>query len=110
MIADCNEAITIGSGKDSKRVVPPVNLTLQNNVVINPTKLITYQDQPITSNISNNEVTGASLTDGFIKLKADYVKNSYKMWSLKGQETKPFWLSEKIGPEWAKKEYSLAVK
>src|SRR5690606_36598921 len=34
VIADCNEAITIGPGKDSKRVVPPINLTLQNNVVI----------------------------------------------------------------------------
>jgi poly(beta-D-mannuronate) lyase len=110
IIADCAEAIAIGSGKDGKRIVPPVNLALQENIIINPTKLITYQDQPINSNISNNEVTGASLTDGFIKLKEDYSKNSYKMWSINGRNAKPFWLTEKIGPEWSAQQYSLQVK
>lgn len=110
VIVDCAEAFSIGSGKDSKRIVAPVNLVLQDNIVINPTKLISYQDQPISSNISNNQVTGASLTDGFTKLKEDYAKNSYKMWSINGQETKPFWLSEKIGPEWSSQQYNLDVK
>ena len=111
VVVDCNEAIVIGSGKDSKRIMPPVDLVLQNNVIINPKKLITYQDQAINSTISNNEVMGASLADGFIKLNnGDYEKNSYKMWQPKGTEMKPFWLNNKIGPEWSTKKYSLEVK
>lgn len=111
VVVDCNEAIVIGSGKDSKRIMPPVDLVLQNNVIINPKKLITYQDQAINSTISNNEVMGASLADGFIKLNnGDYEKNSYKMWQQKGTKMKPFWLNKKIGPEWSTKKYSLEVK
>lgn len=110
LIVDCAEAFAIGSGKDSKRILPPVNLTLQNNVVINASKLITYQDQPVSSNISNNQVTGASLTDGFTKLTQNYARNPYKMWSLKGEATKLFWLAEKIGPGWSTQQYNLQVK
>lgn len=109
-VVDCSEAICLGSGKDSKRIMPAVNLILQNNVIINPTKLITILDQPLNSSISNNEVSGANPTEGFTALKTTYVKNSYKIWGAKGNETKPFWLSEKIGPSWSTEKYSLEIK
>lgn len=110
VIVDCAEAFAIGSGKDSKRIIPPVNLTLQNNIIINPTKLITYQDQPISSTITSNEVKGSDLSDGFSDLKKSYSKNSYKIWTLKGEDVKPFWLSEKIGTAWSNTTYDLKVK
>jgi len=109
IVVDCKEAIAIGSGKSDKRVVPPINLTLEENIIINPTKLITFQDQPIQSSIKNNQVKGADLVDGFSNLSSDFVKSTDNLWSLKGQQKKPFWITESIGPKQNKEKFMALV-
>ena len=108
-IVDCKEAITIGSGKSDKRILAPVNLTLEENVIINPAKLITFKDQPLQSSIKNNYLKGANLENGFVNLDADFVKYPDNLWGIKGQRKTPFWLLESIGPMQIKEKFKVMI-
>jgi poly(beta-D-mannuronate) lyase len=110
VMVDCKEAIAIGSGKDSKRIMPPINLSLTQNVVINPVKLINFYDEPLTSSITANQVLGNSFADGFDQLKLDYVKTKDNLYQLKNREKPLFWLNNKIGVDWAKEKLTFNIK
>ena len=99
IIVDCREAIVLGSGKDANRKVIPDQINLSNNYIINPTTLILKMDNPTNSVIENNQVEGASLENGFIKMGNDLVK-AHGIWQRKNHIKKPFWLEEAIGPDW----------
>nr|WP_294901225.1 polysaccharide lyase 6 family protein [uncultured Pedobacter sp.] len=109
MIVDCNEAIVLGSGKNTTRVVPPINLVLQNNIVINPSKIIVYTEDIKVASIKNNEVKGAPLSEGFESLKTGLVKSNGII-QVKGKEKIPFWMTEKIGPNWKKPQFKVQLK
>lgn len=110
LMVDCKEAIAIGSGKDSLKVLPPMNLTFEDNVIINPVKLISFIDVPLKSSFKNNEVKGTSLVDGFELLKQDYVKTNSGILQEINKQTKPFYLIEKIGLSWAALNFAPLIK
>jgi poly(beta-D-mannuronate) lyase len=65
VIVNCTEAIAIGSVKSTERIIPPINIVLEDIVIINPVKVINFYDQPLQSTIQNNEVIGGTIADGF---------------------------------------------
>lgn len=106
IIVNCREAFVLGSGKDATRVVIPDKVNITNNYVINPTTLILKLDNPTNSTINNNQVEGASLENGFIKMGNDLVKSD-GIWQLKNNIKTPFWLDKKVGPSWKNMNFSL---
>ncbi|WP_017257575.1 polysaccharide lyase 6 family protein [Pedobacter arcticus] len=109
IIVNCKEAIVLGSGKNEKRMMPPTNLVLENNVVINPSKLIVYNEDLKDAFIKGNLVKGASTVPGFELLKTSLVQSN-GITQLLGNEKTPFWLSEKIGPTWSKEIFKAQIK
>ncbi|HEX7366210.1 MAG TPA: polysaccharide lyase 6 family protein [Pelobium sp.] len=109
MIVDCKEAIVLGAGKNATRLMPPTNLVLENNVVINPFKLIVYHDDLKDATIKGNLVTGAAATVGFEVLKTALV-HANGITQLKGKAKTPFWLTEKIGLIWNKEFFKVQIK
>ena len=107
IIVNCKEAIEIGSGKDSKRVLAPIGVILENNIVIDPEKLIVYNENLNNDSLKNNKVKGVAIEEGFQTLKLDLFKSS-GIYQIKGKEKTPFWLSEHIGPNW--KIYTREIK
>jgi len=108
IIVDSREAFVLGSGKDAARKVIPDGLNVSNNYVINPTTLILKMDNPTNSVIENNQVEGASLESGFIKMGSDLVKAN-GIWQKKSKVRTPFWLDTKVGPEWDKSKKSFSL-
>lgn len=109
IIVNCKEAFAIGTGKNSTRVMPPINLTMEGNIIINPFKLINYQDIPLESSIKSNLIKGAKPENGFNLLQQDFHKTTYNLWQLKADETKPFWLTQTIGPVWKKSKVKFNI-
>lgn len=99
MILDCTEAFSLGSGKNSTRVLVPDGVKIVDNYISNTPKLTTFEDQPKNLQIENNQLVGATLTNGFIKKTQELVKSD-GVWQFKNALKKPFWLTEKIGPAW----------
>ncbi len=99
IIADCTEAFNLGSGKNATRVVVPDGVKITENYIANPQKLMTFEDQPKNLQLENNQLAGATLTQGFVKAKQELIKSD-GVWQLKNNMKKPFWLTEKIGPAW----------
>lgn len=110
LIIDCKEAFAIGSGHNDKRVLPPTNLVLEQNIVINPKTLVSFEDQPLQSSIKNNRVKGVDIIDGFELLKSDLMKDKYNLWGLTNQSEAPFWITEKFGPDWKMDKVDLTIK
>jgi len=100
---DCAEAFNIGSGKNEVRVIVPDSVFIQNNIVINPSKLIVYEDMPKHLTLADNHVKDAKIEKGFVKLATELI-NSDGIFQLQTNIKKPFWLIEDIGP------YSLKKK
>lgn len=67
-IINCAQAFEIGSGKRDERNIPPINLTIKNNVVLASQPML-YTDQPqgikIADNILFNIKLPGDLPDGF---------------------------------------------
>ncbi|MBC7655373.1 MAG: alginate lyase, partial [Oligoflexus sp.] len=99
IIVDCNEAIVIGSGKSSKRIMPPTGIILEDNIVINSKKIIVYNEDLKHSSVKNNTVSGSEKAGIFEKLKSDLVKSS-GIYQIKGKEKPLFWFNNQIGPNW----------
>lgn len=108
ILVDCTEAFNLGSGKNETRVVVPNSIHIRKNYVINPQKLLVFEDQPTNLIMEDNQVKGASLEKGFSKLSSDLIKSD-GIWQLKTNIKKPFWLETNIGPSWKieKLKYSL---
>jgi poly(beta-D-mannuronate) lyase len=109
IIINCAEAFALGSGKNNIRVVPPSNIIISNNYILNPKTLWRAQDQPIQSIITNNQVRGASLIEGFVSLQSDFVKSTDNLWGFKGKQKIPFWVTESIGPKQNKEKFSVVI-
>lgn len=99
IIVDSKEAINIGSGKNTTRVLPPKGGFLQHNDIVNTRTVIKIEDQPEGTTIDNNRTDAASLPTGFVKLGTDLVKSD-GIWQRKNEVKTPFWKKEKIGPVW----------
>lgn len=108
-IVDCKEAIVVGSGKNSTRIMPPTNLLLENNLVINSAKLIVFKEEVADATIKNNWVQGMPKANGFDVVKID-LKKINDIYQIKGSEKTPFWMFEKIGPNWSAKKFEAIVK
>jgi poly(beta-D-mannuronate) lyase len=99
IIVDCKEAIVIGSGKSDKRILPPTGIILEDNIVINPKKLIVYKEEIKEGSVKNNYTKGTENSDGFETLKTNLVRYS-GIYQIKGKEKVPFWLNDHIGTKW----------
>jgi poly(beta-D-mannuronate) lyase len=99
MIIDCTEAFNLGSGKNSTRIVVPYGVKIIDNYISNTPKLTTFEDQPKSLQVGNNQLIGATLPQGFVKSTQELVKSD-GVWQLKNSLKKPFWLTEKVGPAW----------
>ncbi len=99
IIADCTEAFNLGSGKNATRVLMPDGVIIIENYIANPQKLMTLEDQPKNLQLENNQLVGATLSQGFVKAKQELIKSD-GVWQLKNNLKKPFWLTEKVGPAW----------
>ncbi len=108
-IVDCKEAIVLGSGKNSTRIVAPVDVVLEDNLVINSPKVIVYKEEIKGASIKNNWVQGVPVVDGFETVKIDLVKTN-GMYQVKGKANTPFWKSEKIGPSWKVLAFNADIK
>lgn len=109
IIVSAREAFVLGSGKDNDRTVAPDGVNLSNNYVINPTTLLVTQDEPKNLKMQNNQVDGASVVAGFVKMGND-LQMSDGIWQKKSELKKPFWLEAAIGPEWKKDNRSFIFK
>lgn len=110
MMVECKEAITLCSGKSDTRIVVPDGLAIHNNFVINCKKPLTKKDNPKNLIIKDNELKGSEESvEGFVSSNTKY-KISERMWSVKGQERKPFWETDKIGANWILHEFSVKIK
>ncbi|WP_017258131.1 polysaccharide lyase 6 family protein [Pedobacter arcticus] len=109
VIVNCAVAIEIGSGKDSIRVMPPIGVILEENIVVNTPKLIVYNEKLENSIVKNNKEKGTDLIAGFESLKEDLVKSD-GIYQVRGKEKTPFWMIEKIGPNWRKENFEVQVK
>jgi poly(beta-D-mannuronate) lyase len=110
MIVDCKEAFTLGSGKNDKRILAANGVNISNNYVMNGSKLLNIMDKPQNLVLKDNQVKGLNLQEGFVSFNTKLAKATNKMWIIKGTEKSPFWLNEKIGPDWQKIEFSGIIK
>lgn len=109
IIVNGKEAFVLGAGKDAKRVVAPDGVNIAGNYIINPGTLMTVLDEPANLKIQNNQVDGAGLSTGFVKLGSD-LQLSDGVWQRKSALRKPFWLDVPLGPEWKKDNRSFIFK
>ncbi len=101
IIIGCKEAFALGAGKNETRVVPPENVTLQNNFVLNPGRLITGASEQQGLNMLHNKVGGAATAPGFEEMAPGMLlKNENNIWQLEGVPREPFWLKTTVGPAW----------
>ncbi len=109
IIVDAKEALVLGAGKDSKRILAPDGIKIMNNYIINPGALLVSQDHPTNLVVQNNQVDGASLTSGFVKMGSD-LKMSDGIWQNKTALQQPFWLNTEVGPDWKKDNRSFIFR
>lgn len=109
IIVGAREAFVLGSGKDNDRTLAPDGVNLSNNYIISPTTLLVTQDEPKNLKMQNNQVEGASIVTGFVKMGND-LQMSDGIWQKKTEIKKPFWLATAIGPEWKKDHRSFIFK
>jgi len=109
IIVSGREAFVLGAGKDDKRTVVPDGVTITNNYIINPVTLLVMQDQPKNLTMNNNQLEGATIVDGFIKMSND-LQLSEGVWQKKTTIKSPFWLNTAIGPDWKKDNRSFIFK
>lgn len=109
IIVSAREAFVLGSGKDNDRTVAPDGVNISNNYVINPTTLLVTQDEPKNLKMQSNQVEGASIVAGFVKMGND-LQMSDGIWQKKTELKKPFWLETAIGPDWKKDNRSFIFK
>lgn len=109
VIVSAREAFVLGSGKDNDRTVAPDGVNISNNYIINPTTLLVTQDEPKNLKMQNNQVEGASIVAGFVKMGND-LQMSDGIWQKKTEIKKPFWLETTVGPEWKKDNRSFIFK
>lgn len=109
IIVDAKEALVLGAGKDSKRILAPDGIKIINNYIINPAALLVSQDHPTNLVVQNNQVDGASLTSGFVKMGND-LQMSDGIWQNKTALKQPFWLNTEVGPDWKKDNRSFIFR
>lgn len=109
IIVDAKEALVLGAGKDSKRILAPDGIKIMNNYIINPGALLVSQDHPTNLVVQNNQVDGASLTSGFVKMGSD-LQMSDGIWQNKTALKQPFWLNTEVGPDWKKDNRSFIFR
>ncbi|WP_199117445.1 polysaccharide lyase 6 family protein [Pedobacter sp. ASV28] len=109
IIVGCREAFVLGAGRDSDKTVAPDGLTIVNNYVINPVTLLVVLDEPKNMKMQNNQVEGASIVAGFVKMGSD-LQLSDGIWQKRTALKTPFWLNTLIGPEWKKDNRSFIFK
>lgn len=109
IIVDAKEALVLGAGKDSKRILAPDGIKIINNYIINPGALLVSQDHPTNLVVQNNQVDGASLTSGFVKMGSD-LQMSDGIWQNKTALKQPFWLNTEVGPDWKKDNRSFIFR
>lgn len=109
VIVGAREAFVLGSGKDNDRTVAPDGVNISNNYVINPTTLLVTQDKPKNLKMQNNQLEGASIVPGFMKMGND-LQMSDGIWQKKTELKKPFWLETAVGPDWKKDNRSFIFK
>ncbi|WP_256010088.1 polysaccharide lyase 6 family protein [Desertivirga xinjiangensis] len=102
IIVNCREAFVLGAGKDALLKVAPDNLSVKNNYIIDPGSLLVKTDNPTNLVLENNQVSGASLQTGFVKMSEDLHK-AEGIWQLKGETKTPFWIDTSVGPSWKEK-------
>jgi len=109
IIVGAREAFVLGSGKDNDRTLAPDGVNISNNYIINPVTLLVTQDEPKNLKMQNNQVEGASIVTGFVKMGND-LQLSDGVWQKKTELKKPFWLETAVGPEWKKDNRSFIFK
>ena len=110
VIVNCIEAFALGAGKNNTRIMPPTNLTVSNNYIINSKILWNLEDQPIKSIVTNNYVKGGALVDGFAQMVEEFVVTNENLIRQKSKQQSPFWLTEFIGPRWTKNKFEAVVR
>lgn len=109
VIVGAREAFVLGSGKDNERTLAPDGVNISNNYIINPVTLLVTQDEPKNLKMQNNQVEGANIATGFVKMGND-LQLSDGVWQKKTELKKPFWLETAVGPEWKKDNRSFIFK
>ena len=88
-IIDCKQAFDIGAGKNEARILPPVNISIANNIIIK-SPLIHYSDQPQGSTTEGNIVFDAPskeiLPKGFESLNPQLKLNKLHVWQPSSNE------------------------
>ncbi len=112
-IIDCKEGIVIGSGRNETRVIPPNDIVVESNYLIN--NKLSYQKKENLSNVitKTNEVRGDDSligTDGFDGAKTKFFTKN-KLWFVKEKEAdfKLFWQEEKIGTDWESHQFEFKI-
>ena len=105
VIINCKESFAIGAGYSPQRYLPAENTSFINNVIVTKNEPLKWYDEKVNISFRDNLVweaaTSTKLPAG-IKFKDPKLKKDANgIYQLAGKkETKPFWKTEKIGPEW----------
>ncbi len=105
VIINCKESFAIGAGYSPQRYLPAENTSFTNNVIVTKNEPLKWYDEKVNISFRDNIVweapTSIKLPEG-IKFKDPKLKKDANgIYQFAGKkETKPFWKTEKIGPQW----------
>ena len=110
VIVNCTEAFSLGSGKNSERIVPPKNILIINNYIIKPKAAWVAEDKILESTVKDNFIEGNSSIDGFKRIFEKLLKSKENLILPKGKYQSPFWINDSIGVNWEKSDFFITVK
>jgi len=114
VIVNCTEPLAIGAGKNTERYLPPLRVSIADNVVFGKSDPVkAYEDKAdiaYINNISWGQSEPVSIMKGFVVKDPGLKKNRNGLYSTASFKTdSPFWTTEKIGPSWKQGLYSIKV-
>lgn len=129
-IIDCRESIVVGSGKNEKTFLPPLNTVITNNIIVTKTPIITWTEPtaktPESITFENNIVHGTEKQDSYpegievldpkltLNKLGVYEKNLLVENGIGAQSMKDIHVAllraENIGPNWMKLKMKFEIK
>jgi len=105
VIINCKESFAIGAGFSPERNLVALNTSFTNNVIVTKNEPLKWYDDKVNISFRDNFVwdtpTSTKLPEGIELKDPKLKKDGNGIYQLAGKkETKPFWKTEKIGPEW----------
>jgi poly(beta-D-mannuronate) lyase len=104
VILDCKESFSIGAGKNRERYLSPLNTVFADNIIVTSHQALHWVDDSVAIQFRGNLVQGASdahqLKAGFAIKDPKLAKAATGLYVPNKKFPQPFWIKEKVGPNW----------